>query len=143
MCEHDICCLYLYFLSIVFQSVIFHVEHHPHYPWFADCVTFNFFPTPSHELAYNLFNLVTVYGVPLLIILVSYSLILREVIKKTQESRGTGQHGFVGHHGNRHFHLCSRPSLKSHKTRILIHLCHILANTTQACICHFYRKQLV
>ena len=71
-----------------FQSVIFHVEYHPKFPWFTQCVTFNFFPTPAHELAYNLFNLITVYGLPLLVIIISYTLILWEMTKKTKESKG-------------------------------------------------------
>lgn len=74
------------FLS--FQSVIFHVEHHPQFAWYTQCVTFNFFPTAKHELAYNLFNIITLYGLPLLIISASYSLILFEISKKTRQSRG-------------------------------------------------------
>ena len=71
-----------------FQSVIFHVEYHPAFPWFTQCVTFNFFPTPAHELAYNLFNLITVYGLPLVVIIVSYSLIVWEMNQKTRQSKG-------------------------------------------------------
>ena len=73
-------------LSVV-QSVIFHVERHPTYRWFTQCVTFNFFPTPMHELAYNLFNVIALYGLPLLIITASYSLILCEISKKTRQSK--------------------------------------------------------
>ncbi|XP_060072133.1 adipokinetic hormone/corazonin-related peptide receptor variant I-like [Ylistrum balloti] len=69
------------------QSVIFHVEHHPQHPWYTQCVTFNFFPTAKHELAYNLFNIITLYALPLLIISASYSLILLEISKKTRQSR--------------------------------------------------------
>ena len=73
-------------LSVV-QSVIFHVERHPTYRWFTQCVTFNFFPTPMHELAYNLFNVIALYGLPLVIITASYSLILCEISKKTRQSK--------------------------------------------------------
>ena len=69
------------------QSVIFHVERHPKHTWFTQCVTFNFFPTPVHELAYNLFNVIAVYALPLLIISVAYSLILCEISKKSKQSR--------------------------------------------------------
>ncbi|KAL5004678.1 hypothetical protein ScPMuIL_018134 [Solemya velum] len=69
------------------QSVIFHVEHHPVHTWFTQCVTFNFFPTPMHELAYNLFNIITVYGLPLTIISTSYIIILCEISKKTKQSK--------------------------------------------------------
>ncbi|XP_063432014.1 adipokinetic hormone/corazonin-related peptide receptor variant I-like isoform X3 [Mytilus trossulus] len=69
------------------QSVIFHVDRHPTYTWFTQCVTFNFFPTTSHELAYNLFNLTTLYGLPLIIISVSYCSILYQISKKTRQSK--------------------------------------------------------
>ncbi|ESO94596.1 hypothetical protein LOTGIDRAFT_75206, partial [Lottia gigantea] len=61
------------------QSVIFHVEQHPVFAWFEQCVTFNFFPSQSHELAYNLFNVITVYVMPLAVITTSYSLILCKI----------------------------------------------------------------
>ncbi|XP_076103116.1 adipokinetic hormone/corazonin-related peptide receptor variant I-like isoform X3 [Mytilus galloprovincialis] len=69
------------------QSVIFHVDRHPKYTWFTQCVTFNFFPTTAHELAYNLFNLTTLYGLPLIIISVSYCSILYQISKKTRQSK--------------------------------------------------------
>ncbi|XP_052796670.1 adipokinetic hormone/corazonin-related peptide receptor variant I-like [Mya arenaria] len=69
------------------QSVIFHEEAHPAYPWFRQCITFNFFPTPAHELVYNLFTMVAMYGLPLVIISLSYGLILREISKKTRQSK--------------------------------------------------------
>ena len=72
----------------MFQSVIFHVERHPVYTWFEQCVTFNFFPTPAHELAYNLFNLITVYLLPLIIITASYSGILYTISKNARRARG-------------------------------------------------------
>ena len=68
--------------------MIFHIEYHPQYTWYAQCVTFNFFPSPAHELAYNLFNLFTIYGLPLAVIVVSYALILLEMTKKTKQSKG-------------------------------------------------------
>ena len=69
------------------QSIIFHVEYHPDFPWFAQCVTFHFFPTTTHELAYNLFNIVAIYGLPLLVIVISYSLIVCQIHKRTKESK--------------------------------------------------------
>ncbi|WAR00089.1 GNRR2-like protein, partial [Mya arenaria] len=69
------------------ESVIFHEEAHPAYPWFRQCITFNFFPTPAHELVYNLFTMVAMYGLPLVIISLSYGLILREISKKTRQSK--------------------------------------------------------
>ncbi|KAH3841735.1 hypothetical protein DPMN_115210 [Dreissena polymorpha] len=69
------------------QSVIFHLEAHPDHRWFKQCVTFNFFPTPSHELVYNLSFMIAMYGLPLGIITLSYVLILREISKKTRQSK--------------------------------------------------------
>ncbi|XP_056023094.1 adipokinetic hormone/corazonin-related peptide receptor variant I-like isoform X5 [Ostrea edulis] len=69
------------------ESVIFHVETHPKHKTFTQCVTFNFFPSDNHELAYNLFNLITLYALPLLIITTSYSLILWEISKKTKQCK--------------------------------------------------------
>ncbi|XP_064608084.1 adipokinetic hormone/corazonin-related peptide receptor variant I-like [Liolophura sinensis] len=69
------------------QSIIFHVETHPEFQWFTQCVTFNFFPSKKHELAYNLFNAITVYGLPLVIISISYISILWKISQKTKESR--------------------------------------------------------
>ncbi|XP_071168003.1 adipokinetic hormone/corazonin-related peptide receptor variant I-like isoform X4 [Mytilus edulis] len=75
------------FVASIPQSVIFHVDRHPKYTWFTQCVTFNFFPTTAHELAYNLFNLTTLYGLPLIIISVSYCSILYQISKKTRQSK--------------------------------------------------------
>ncbi|XP_060068855.1 adipokinetic hormone/corazonin-related peptide receptor variant I-like [Ylistrum balloti] len=69
------------------QGVIFHVENHPVFKWYTQCVTFNFFPTPKHELAYNLFNVITVYALPLFIITTSYSLILYKISKKAKQAK--------------------------------------------------------
>ena len=68
--------------------MIFHVESHPAYPWFTQCVTFNFYPTPAHELAYNLFNMAALYAAPLIMIIIAYTLILWEITKKSKESKG-------------------------------------------------------
>ena len=64
------------------------METHPTYKWFSQCVTFHFFPTAAHELAYNLFNMVAVYVAPLVVIIISYALILCEMSKKTREGKG-------------------------------------------------------
>ena len=66
--------------------MIFHVEEHPKFPWFTQCVTFNFFPNRAHEIAYNLFNLTVMYLAPLIVIIIAYSLILLEITRKSRES---------------------------------------------------------
>ena len=78
------------FFTFQLQSVIFHIEAHPDYPLFVQCVTFNFFPSHAHELAYNAFNFITIYVFPLIVIIISYALILKEINLKTKEHRGTG-----------------------------------------------------
>ncbi|XP_060601483.1 adipokinetic hormone/corazonin-related peptide receptor variant I-like [Ruditapes philippinarum] len=69
------------------QSVIFHEDSHPNHPWFKQCVTFGFFPTIFHENVYNMFTMIAMYGLPLIIITMSYLLILREISKKTRQSK--------------------------------------------------------
>jgi len=82
----------LFIFSIIlcyFQSVIFHVQSHPDFPWFHQCVTFDFFPSLTHELAYNIFNIFTVYILPLSVIIVSYALILGVISQRAREKIGT------------------------------------------------------
>ncbi|XP_055880540.1 adipokinetic hormone/corazonin-related peptide receptor variant I-like isoform X2 [Biomphalaria glabrata] len=69
------------------QSVIFHVETHPIFRWFQQCVTFNFFPSADHELAYNLFSIIALYGLPIAIITSSYCVILCRISKKSRQSK--------------------------------------------------------
>ena len=64
------------------------MDYHPTQSWFKQCVTFNFFPSDVHELTYNLFNVTSVYVVPLLVITISYTLILIEMSKKYRQSKG-------------------------------------------------------
>uniref|UniRef100_T1J812 G-protein coupled receptors family 1 profile domain-containing protein n=1 Tax=Strigamia maritima TaxID=126957 RepID=T1J812_STRMM len=74
-------------LCSVPQSVVFHVQRHPDYPFFEQCVTFNSFPTDNHELAYNMFCMLAMYGVPLLVIVFVYTRILCEISNKSRETR--------------------------------------------------------
>ena len=85
-CQIPYLCIF-YSTIYIFQSVIFHVEKHPDHPWFEQCVTFNFFPTKAHELAYNLFNIVTMYGIPLFVILAAYTRILMRISSKAREGK--------------------------------------------------------
>ena len=70
-----------------FQSVIFHVEEHPDFPWFHQCVTFNFFPSTSHEVAYNLFNMAAMYIAPLIVIIVTYLLIFYRIYLRSKAAK--------------------------------------------------------
>ena len=79
---------YIQFNSIPsFQGVIFHVERHPDFAFFEQCVTFNFFPSQGHEMAYNLFTISAVYILPLTVIIVVYTLILCEITRKARQSQ--------------------------------------------------------
>ncbi|XP_055339307.1 gonadotropin-releasing hormone II receptor-like [Paramacrobiotus metropolitanus] len=55
-------------LCSVPQAIIFHVEEHPNYKNFYQCVTFNYF-TKYQEIAYNLGITCLIYCVPLLALL--------------------------------------------------------------------------
>uniref|UniRef100_A0A2C9LC44 G-protein coupled receptors family 1 profile domain-containing protein n=1 Tax=Biomphalaria glabrata TaxID=6526 RepID=A0A2C9LC44_BIOGL len=77
--------LIAYLFSFIFslpQSIIFHVEQHPLFPWFSQCVTFNFFRSESEELAYDIFNCVAVYALPLVVIATAYTLILLKLSRQ-------------------------------------------------------------
>ena len=66
------------------------------FPWFKQCVTFNFFPSAAHELAYNLFNIFTIYVFPLIAIIICYSLIIAVMSRKSKESRGERGYNVAG-----------------------------------------------
>lgn len=75
------------------QSIIFHTEEHPDLKGYKQCVTYNFYPTKSHELAYNVFNYILIYLLPLLVIVVSYSLIILHISRRANGAtlQSTGQ----------------------------------------------------
>ncbi|CAG2167863.1 unnamed protein product [Oppiella nova] len=68
------------------QSIIYHVESHPDYPKFEQCVTFNFFKTSWKETFYNTFCVMALYVVPLLIIICCYTRILWEIYRRSKNS---------------------------------------------------------
>ena len=75
------------FLFSSSQSIIYHIERHPNFPTFEQCVTFNFFSTLWKDTLYNLFCVTVLYLVPLLIIICCYVRISWEIY---QRSRNTG-----------------------------------------------------
>ena len=74
---------------------IFHVEAHPQFTWYTQCVTFNSFPSEAYETAYTIFGMVMMYLVPLVVILVTYSFILLTIYQKSRAAAagGTGELG--------------------------------------------------
>ncbi|KAK7017018.1 hypothetical protein SK128_019762 [Halocaridina rubra] len=64
------------------QMIIFHVEKHPEFPWFEQCVTFNSFPSPTYELIYMAVGFVAMYALPLTTIVFCYGSIVIVLYKK-------------------------------------------------------------
>ena len=62
--------------------MIFHVASHPNHTWYSQCVTFGSFPNPATEKAYIIFGMIMMYFLPLLIIVVTYSIMLTKIYKK-------------------------------------------------------------
>ncbi|CAH0550375.1 unnamed protein product [Brassicogethes aeneus] len=70
------------------QMIVFHVETHPNITWYKQCVSFNVFPSYTHELMYNLFGMVMMYVFPLLVIIYSYASILMEIFRRMRNPIG-------------------------------------------------------
>jgi len=70
----------------VLQVVIFHVERHPKVTWYEQCVAFNMFPTKLHEMTYLALGMIMMYGLPLVVIIISYACILAEIFRRYQLS---------------------------------------------------------
>ncbi|XP_076181422.1 adipokinetic hormone receptor isoform X1 [Ptiloglossa arizonensis] len=68
------------------QMVVFHLETHPNITWYSQCVTFNTFPTYTHEITYSLFGMVMMYWFPLIVIIYTYTSILLEICRRTKKS---------------------------------------------------------
>jgi gonadotropin-releasing hormone receptor len=64
------------------QVVIFHVERHPNVTWYEQCVEFNMFPTKLHQLTYRVLGMIMMYGLPLVVIIISYACILAEIFRR-------------------------------------------------------------
>ncbi|XP_039293083.1 gonadotropin-releasing hormone II receptor isoform X2 [Nilaparvata lugens] len=71
------------FCSAVPQSVVFHVERHPDFSDFKQCVSFNYFSTPAKETTYNIFCVLAMYFVPLCLISFAYLRIFIEITRKS------------------------------------------------------------
>ncbi|KZC14062.1 PREDICTED: gonadotropin-releasing hormone II receptor-like [Dufourea novaeangliae] len=68
------------------QMVVFHLETHPNISWYSQCVTFNTFPTYTHEITYSLFGMVMMYWFPLVVIIYTYTSILLEIRRRSKKS---------------------------------------------------------
>lgn len=66
--------------------VVFHVEAHPKFTWYEQCITFNTFPSFTHELTYSLFGMVMMYWFPLIVIIYTYTSILAEMYRRSKDT---------------------------------------------------------
>ena len=73
------------FTTFFVQAVVFHVEKHPVFHWFEQCVTFDAFPAPSYELAYNLAGTVAMYIGPLTAIGFCYGAIVLRLYRMGEQ----------------------------------------------------------
>ena len=65
------------------QMVVFHVDSHPDYPWYEQCVTYGTFSSRLYEFLYFLMGMIFLYVFPLLVILVTYGGIITHLHKKS------------------------------------------------------------
>ncbi|XP_034196386.1 adipokinetic hormone receptor isoform X2 [Osmia lignaria lignaria] len=68
------------------QMIVFHLETHPNITWYSQCVTFNTFPTYTHEITYSLFGMIMMYWFPLVVIIYTYTSILLEICRRSKKS---------------------------------------------------------
>lgn len=67
------------------QMLVFHLETHPIYTCFTQCITFNTFSSYVHELLYSLFVMMTMFWFPLIVIFFTYISIFMEISRRSQE----------------------------------------------------------
>ncbi|XP_065078136.1 adipokinetic hormone/corazonin-related peptide receptor variant I isoform X1 [Ochlerotatus camptorhynchus] len=72
------------------QSFIFHVEIHPNYTWYEQCVTYNTFPNDTYQTVYNFLVMMFMYALPLLTIICSYASIYMEIFRHSRMPNSEG-----------------------------------------------------
>lgn len=70
------------------QMLVFHVETHPNITWYEQCITYNVFPSYTHELTYTLFGMLVMYAFPLIVIIYCYGAILTEIFRRSRDTVG-------------------------------------------------------
>ena len=72
------------------QTVVFHVEKHPQFQWYEQCVTIFFTSTLSreYEFLYFLMGMMFLYVLPFIVILVTYGGIIWHLHTKSRRGRG-------------------------------------------------------
>lgn len=71
---------------LLFQSIIFHVESHPTFPWFEQCIMLNSFPFKYQELAYLYLGMFVMYLLPLAVIIFCYTSIVIEIFRRSTDT---------------------------------------------------------
>ena len=57
---------------------------HPVHTWYTQCVTFGSFPSEDWERIYIIFGMVMIYLLPLVVIVLTYSVILYTILDKSR-----------------------------------------------------------
>ncbi|XP_008556953.1 adipokinetic hormone/corazonin-related peptide receptor variant I [Microplitis demolitor] len=69
------------------QTLVFHVQRHPDFPWYEQCITYHFlFSNVTQEVGYSVFSMIMMYCFPLVVIIYTYTSILIEIHSKTREN---------------------------------------------------------
>ena len=71
------------------QMFIFHVEKHPKFPWYEQCVSFNTFTSRTHEMLYVVISMVLMYALPLCIFIFTYGSIIYEIAQRSRQEKST------------------------------------------------------
>ena len=69
------------------QTYVFHVEKHPKYPWYEQCVTFGSFSSRLYEFLYFFMGMIFLYILPLLVIMVTYGGIIKHLHQKSASKK--------------------------------------------------------
>ncbi|KAK9687818.1 7 transmembrane receptor (rhodopsin family) [Popillia japonica] len=67
-------------------AFVFQVGTHPNVTWYQQCITYRTLPTHEIQVLYSVFGVITMYIIPLIIIIYSYVSILLEIFRRTKLS---------------------------------------------------------
>nr|CAD7401032.1 unnamed protein product [Timema poppensis] len=113
------------------KIVLFHVEPHSKVSWYVQCVTFHSFPSKAQELAYLVFGMAMMYGIPLLVIIFTYVSILLEIYRRSrQTTTDTFRRSSLGYLG--------KAKVRTLKMTIIIVLVFIICWTPYYIMCVWY-----
>ncbi|XKL67539.1 hypothetical protein PGB90_003030 [Kerria lacca] len=113
------------------QSIIFHVEPHPQFDDFKQCVMLNSFSSKYQELLYFYMGMFMMYLLPLAVIVFCYTSIVIEIVRRSRKSdldriRRSGP-GFLG-----------RARIRTIKMTIIIVLVFVICWTPYYAVCVWF-----